>query len=328
MKDELHADGEEILSDLNYFQSLIIGNDWHDETNNEIVTKDEMEYTADNLIDRNRVYQKVDKFVHDLLKPETTKTLAKALDCNTDWENVAENDLLPFAYLFNCQNNNNNNNNNASKERQRRNTNHNLSDDEKVKIKQDQQCTEQHMQKSPPDKNRHHPIKSSVNFLNLCNYIDAEMWKCGKDKTIDMMPFKLIQLQNTVVRNSRLERKRRHSACKNLYNYRHVKLAGCDASDFFANDIMSEKDSSFGYGNNGERLIMIGGGDGHTNSLDYGIGFETSDPAAFSAGAKHSEDSGDGYNYITKYWATDASIIFKNNNLLLKQIDLTRPLTR
>lgn len=298
----------------------MIGNNWHDETsNNDIVTKDE-EYTADNLIDRNRVYQKVDKFVHDLLKPETTKTLAKALDtCNADWENVAENDLLPFAYLFNCQNNNNSNNNNNTNKEKRRNTNQiNLSDDEKVKIKQDQQSTEQQMQKSPPDKNRQHPIKSSVNFLNLCNYIDAELWKCGKDKTIDMMPFKLIQLQNTVVRNSRLERKRRHSACKNLYNYRHIKLAGYDYPDVFGRD-NDEKDPNFAYGNNGERLIMIG--DEHTNSLDYGIGFEAS--------GKHSDDLVDGYNFITKYWATDASIIFKNNNnLLLKQIDLTRPLTR
>lgn len=316
MKDELHADGEEILSDLNYFQSLIIGNDWHDETaTSETASKDE-EYTADNLIDRNRVYQKVDKFVHDLLKPETTKTLAKALDtCNDDWENVAENDLLPFAYLFNCQNSNSNSNN-GNKEK-RRNINHNLSDDEKVKIKQDQQSTEQQMQKAPPDKNRHHPLKSSVNFLNLCNYIDAELWKCGgKEKTIDMMPFKLIQLQNTVVRNSRLERKRRHSACKNLYNYRHIKLAGgtYDYPDVFDDDVTNGNAT-------GERLIMIGG-DGHTNSLDYGIGFEK------TAGKFLSEDTVDGYNFITKYWATDASIIFKNNNLLLKQIDLTRPLTR
>lgn len=251
--------------------------------------------------------------MHDLLKPETTKTLAKALDtCNTDWENVAENDLLPFAYLFNCQNNNNNN---ASKDK-RRNTNHgNLSDDEKVKIKQDQESTEQQMQKAPPDKNRHHPIKSSVNFLNLCNYIDAELWKCGKEKTIDMMPFKLIQLQNTVVRNSRLERKRRHSACKNLYNYRHIKLAEYDFPDAFVND---EKLYDPNFNDNG--LIMID--DGHTNSLDYGIGFEN---------GKHTKNTSelvDGYSFITKYWATDASIIFKNNNLLLKQIDLTRPLTR
>ncbi|XP_063708111.1 uncharacterized protein LOC134836811 [Culicoides brevitarsis] len=294
LKDELHADGEEILADLNYFQSLIIGNDWHDETNNneQPPSKDD-DYLlqADTLIDRNRVYQKVDKFVNDLLKPETTKTLAKALDtCNADWENVAENDLLPFAYLFNCQTGNN-------KKEKRRTTSHN-----------EQQVRMPEVQKSPPDKNRDHPVKpSSVNFLNLCNYIDAELWK-GKEKS-NIGQLKLLQLQNTVIRNSRLERKRRHSACKSLYNYRHMKLVGYDCSDVFDD----------------ETLIAYGANIGNTGKLinaEHGMTFENITEKLLQ-GVEMDE-----HNFISKYWATDASIIFKNNNLLLKQVDLTRPLTR
>lgn len=294
LKDELHADGEEILADLNYFQSLIIGNDWHDEANNneQPAIKDE-EFTADNLIDRNRVYQKVDKFVHDLLKPETTKTLAKALDtCNADWENVAENDLLPFAYLFNCQS--------SGKKEKRRTTSHN----EKM----------QEMQKSPPDKNRDHPVKpSSVNFLNLCNYIDAELWKSATKDHKPIGQYKLLQLQNTVIRNSRLERKRRHSACKSLYNYRHMKLVGYDCPDVFDDETLMSYGNGGG-GDNGGKLEI-------NAALENGMTFE-------NITEKLLQGEVDEHNFISKYWATDASIIFKNNNLLLKQIDLTRPLTR
>uniref|UniRef100_A0A336MX64 CSON005514 protein n=1 Tax=Culicoides sonorensis TaxID=179676 RepID=A0A336MX64_CULSO len=307
LKDELLADGEEILSDLNYFQSLIIGSDWHDETApNEIVTKDD---PADNLIDRTRVYQKVDKFVNDLLKPETTKTLAKALDnCSTDWENVADNDLLPFAYLFNCQVNNNQNN---CKDRGRTQANQsNMSDDEKAQMKQDLKLFE--IQKTPPDKNVDQPVTdSTVNFHNIRNYIDAELWKSTDQK----IPLTLLQFQSTMIKNARLERKRRHSACKNLSNnYYQIKFTGYDYLDVF--DTGNEKiNKCINYG---ERLIMIN--DTLDHALNIGDFNETSGKEATYV---------DGYNFITKYWANDASsIIFKNNNLLLKQIDITRPLTR
>lgn len=278
LKDELHADGEEILSDLNYFQSLIIGNDWNDEASNELEPDDEnIEYGTDgNLIDG--VYHKVDKLVSNLLNFESKKALVKALDTDSDWESVTENNLLPFAYLFNCQNSN-----------QRHDTS-NLSDDEKVKIKQD--ASNGHTHKAPPDK---HQLKSSIKFLNLCNYIDGELLKTDKMK---VMPIKFVGFQNTsIVRNCRLERKRRHSACKNLYNshFRHVKLSNYD-------------DLSEAFGNHKSGIHSLANPNNNKMVID--------DLSAF--GADNS--------FYTKQ--TDASLIFRNNNILLKQIDLTRPLTR
>lgn len=148
LKDELSADGDEIMSDLKYMQNLYIGGDWEDEdcetdedsegamqpleTNPKVDTNVVVEnndgYNDDQA---NLIYSNVSKLISDLLQPERAKTFVQAISekCNTSFGrdsneipvNVAQTTAAPGfnrivsrndnELLFSSGNNNNNNNN-------------------------------------------------------------------------------------------------------------------------------------------------------------------------------------------------------------------------
>jgi len=157
------------------------------------------------------------------------------------------------------------------------------------------------VEKMPPDKQS---PQLSESFRNLCNYIDSGVWAETKSNLICSLQ-ELLQLEKVVSR-SRFERKRRHSACRNYYSNQHRK----QFDDF---DRIGEDD--------GGKFIK--------NDLGIGIGFDPGlliDGIGTSPKLYYGMDSD--LNFFAKYWATDASLILKNNNLLLKQIEISRPLTR
>ncbi|GAB0096306.1 hypothetical protein DMENIID0001_117970 [Sergentomyia squamirostris] len=85
LRDELCADGDEILSDLRYMQNLYIGevdddSEW-DEDNEEDDEEemDELESFAEPEDPAKNIYYNVNKLISDLLRPETVKTLTQVL---------------------------------------------------------------------------------------------------------------------------------------------------------------------------------------------------------------------------------------------------------
>uniref|UniRef100_A0A1B0DR85 Uncharacterized protein n=1 Tax=Phlebotomus papatasi TaxID=29031 RepID=A0A1B0DR85_PHLPP len=78
LRDELYADGEEILSDLKYMQDLYIGegeeeSEWEDDEECGGFVAKCPEDSAKNI------YYNVNKLISDLLRPETVKTLTQVL---------------------------------------------------------------------------------------------------------------------------------------------------------------------------------------------------------------------------------------------------------
>lgn len=101
LKDELSADGDEIMSDLKYMQNLYIGSDWEDDDCEEDEDYDGLLQPLENsstmgfgMVDddddgyndeqANHIYLHVSKLISDLLQPERAKTLVKAISekCN------------------------------------------------------------------------------------------------------------------------------------------------------------------------------------------------------------------------------------------------------
>lgn len=94
LKDELSADGDEIMSDLKYMQNLYIGSDWEDdcEEDEDYDGLQPLESSVNNsfcLVDddddgyndeqANHIYSNVSKLISDLLQPERAKTLVQAI---------------------------------------------------------------------------------------------------------------------------------------------------------------------------------------------------------------------------------------------------------
>lgn len=94
LKDELSADGDEIMSDLKYMQNLYIGSDWEDDCEEDedcdglqplessinnsfcLVDDDDDGYNDEQA---NHIYSNVSKLISDLLQPERAKTLVQAI---------------------------------------------------------------------------------------------------------------------------------------------------------------------------------------------------------------------------------------------------------
>lgn len=82
LKDELSADGDEIMSDLKYMQDLYIASDWEDDETDEDddicqpLENDQNQNDETNTpVEEDSFFYNVDKFVTDLLNPETAQTL-------------------------------------------------------------------------------------------------------------------------------------------------------------------------------------------------------------------------------------------------------------
>lgn len=113
LKDELSADGDEIMTDLKYMQNLYIGSDWEDDDESDAMADDDVDdddglmlpleakvkcvdkkdsqsgvtAMADNEDDddgysdtqTNHIYYNVSKLISDLLQPEKARTLVQAI---------------------------------------------------------------------------------------------------------------------------------------------------------------------------------------------------------------------------------------------------------
>lgn len=119
LKDELCADGDEIMSHLKYMQNLYIGSDWEDDVYDESANIDltvvptsvyypqshnwmtSTHCSAAAIHEPQQIICNVDKFVTDLLKPEQTALLAEAIvsQQNTGRNIFASGGMTNIAYL-------------------------------------------------------------------------------------------------------------------------------------------------------------------------------------------------------------------------------------
>lgn len=140
LKDELSADGDEIMTDLKYMQNLYIGSDWEDEDESDAMADDDVD-DDDGLmlpievklkcVDKmdsqtgvtdvanddddddgysdtqtNHIYYNVSKLISDLLQPEKARTLVQAISEKCTGNNKTGNSN--HSHLDRFTNNNNN----------------------------------------------------------------------------------------------------------------------------------------------------------------------------------------------------------------------------
>lgn len=140
LKDELSADGDEIMTDLKYMRNLYIGSDWEDDDESDAIAEDDVDdddglmlpleakqrWAADKTDSQldastiadtdddddgysdthtNHIYYNVSKLISDLLQPEKARTLVQAISekCTSNNSNGSGN----HSHLGQLTNNNN-----------------------------------------------------------------------------------------------------------------------------------------------------------------------------------------------------------------------------